>query len=405
MIRNNDIEDISTNKTGSALTGGPAGIGIRGDYGTDGNPGIEIRNNTIDTVENTSGGPEPTGITLKSFDGDAGFGFDSNGNLTSDPSSPPATDTDIINNDIRNITSNGGFATKGISVSGEFRDVDIIGNALDTIESPGGDARAITLSENSNNGGPFNFDIDDDGSGERLGPQDFTIENNEIVRDADDPRSVNVGGYETLGSNSVSGNIINSGAVTRFAGDQDGFQPGDEDTLNVTGNTFTDATADTYISLSNKSDLDAVFSDNTFQFSPNPVVNGSRIVSTGVRFNDQTFSGSTNQVTIERVAAADTSDFVLVTHRSSPGDNGNDIVDEVSEIGNKIGSSDILTGTSDSVAVDLTKNLDEDVTEVTETQTLITMLHVANDSGGTNFGNPITRNGAPVFDQAEITIN
>jgi hypothetical protein len=239
VIQDNVVRDVSTNSSGSALTGGPAGIGIRGDYGTDGNPGIEIRNNEIDNVENLDGGPEPVGITLKSFTGDAGFGFNSSGNGVTDPSSPPATDTDILDNEISNISSTGGFATKGISVSGEFEDVDIINNRLETIDSPGGDARAITLSENGGSYSGNKYDIDDDGNGERIGPQDFEISNNTISDvNAADSRSVNIGGYEQLDPHSVSQNTINDGTVARFAGEQPGFQPGDGNALNLSGNNF-----------------------------------------------------------------------------------------------------------------------------------------------------------------------
>jgi surface glycoprotein (TIGR04207 family) len=270
VISNNAIQDVSTDSTGSALTGGPAGIGIRGDYGTDGNPGIEISNNEIDNVENLEGGPEPVGITLKSFTGDAGFGVDSNGDSLTDPVSPPATDTDILNNEISNISSNGGFATKGISVSGEFEDVDIIDNQLKTVESPGGDARAITLSENSlkpDVPASYEYDIDGDGNGERIGPQDFDIRGNTISDvNASDARSINFGGYEKFGDHSITQNTINDGAVTRFAGDQPGFQPGDGDALNFSGNTFTSQDTDVYFDdPSQSADLNTVFESNTFE--------------------------------------------------------------------------------------------------------------------------------------------
>ena len=239
-IRDNVVQNISTDSTGNALTGGPAGIGIRGDYGTDGNPGIEISNNKIDKVENLGGGPEPVGITLKSFTGDAGFGFDSNGDSVTDTSSPPATDTDIRNNTISNISSNGGYATKGISVSGEFEDVDVINNGITDIEAPGGTALGITFNENGGSYSGNKYDIDDDGNGERIGPRNFTVESNEInVTNASDPRSLNIGGYEDLNGGDthlVENNSFLEGSVERYAKNQPGFQPGDEDTLNATNN-------------------------------------------------------------------------------------------------------------------------------------------------------------------------
>ena len=122
VIRNNVVRDISTNSSGGSLTGGPAGIGIRADYGTDGNPGIEIRDNTVSNVR-SDGSSNANGITLKSFTGEAGFGKDSGGNDAIDPSSPPATDTDVVGNDISNIDAGDGSGrhiAKGISVSGQF---------------------------------------------------------------------------------------------------------------------------------------------------------------------------------------------------------------------------------------------------------------------------------------------
>ncbi len=243
VIQNTTVENVSTQVTGSALTGGPAGIGIRADYGTDGNPGIEIKKNEISDVQN-SNGPEPVGITLKSFTGDAGFGFDSNGDPVTDASSPPATDTDIVNNTISNISSDGGYATKGISISGEFEDVDVINNDITGIESPGGTALGITLSENGDSYSGNKYDIDDDGSGERIGPRDFEIRSNTIDQvDADSPRAVNIGGYEDLngdGQNVVSGNNIEDGVVSRVFYTQPGFDADDADILDATENWWGD---------------------------------------------------------------------------------------------------------------------------------------------------------------------
>ena len=234
VIRDNVIQNVSTNSTGRALTGGPAGISIRADYGTDGNPGIEISGNDISNVQNGDG-PEPVGITLKSFTGDAGFGFDSNGDPVTDTSSPPATDTDIVNNTISDINStSGGYATKGISFSGEFEDVDVINNSLTDIISPGSTAIAITFSENNKGDNPedYKYDIDDDGNGERIGPRDFDVRNNEIGQvTASDARAVNIGGYEQLGDHSVTQNNINDGEVVRYFGNQAGFDPADADAL------------------------------------------------------------------------------------------------------------------------------------------------------------------------------
>jgi hypothetical protein len=86
---------------------------------------------------------------------------------------------------------------------------------------------------------------------------------------------VNFGGYEQFGDHSVSQNTINDGAVTRFAGEQPGFQPGDGDAVNFSGNTFTDNNTDLYFTdPSESSDLSAVLADNTFE-QPVTVENGT----------------------------------------------------------------------------------------------------------------------------------
>ncbi|OYR45653.1 hypothetical protein DJ74_15895 [Halorubrum sp. Ea8] len=239
VVRNNVVEDISTNSTGGSLTGGPAGIGIRGDYGTDGNPGIEISDNEVKNVQ-TSSSVNAAGITLKSFTGDAGFGRDSNGDSVSDPSSPPATDTDIRNNDISDIAGGGGSRTKGISVSGEFEDVLIKNNSITDISSSGSTTLAITLTENGGSFSGNGYDIDDDGNGERIGPRNFVIERNDIDNLTGLSGRVSalfIGGYEDLGDDhDVHFNNFLSGAVSRIFFDQDGFQEADADVLSANCN-------------------------------------------------------------------------------------------------------------------------------------------------------------------------
>jgi hypothetical protein len=122
-----------------------------------------------------------------------------------------------------------------------------------------------------------------------------------------------------------------------------------------------------------------------------------------VRFDDQTVENGSSSVNVASATFDGSEDFVIVVHQSSPGENG--VVDDTSEINGKIGSSDVLTSnTVSNVPVDLTKELDENLTQLSENQSLIAMLHFANDSGGTNFGSPIVRDGSPVFDQANITV-
>jgi hypothetical protein len=122
-----------------------------------------------------------------------------------------------------------------------------------------------------------------------------------------------------------------------------------------------------------------------------------------VQFDNQTVLSGSTKVTVANATFSGSKDFVLVVHQSSPGENG--IVDSPAEINEKIGSSDLLrNNTVSNVTVNLTKNLDANLTQLTQSQTLITMLHFANESGSTNFGSPIVRNETPVFDQANITV-
>ena len=239
VVRNNVVEDVSTDSTGGSLTGGPAGIGIRGDYGTDGNPGIEISDNEIKNVQ-TSSSVNAVGITLKSFTGDAGFGRDSNGDSVSDPSSPPATDTDIRNNDISDIAGGSGSRTKGISVSGEFEDVLIKNNSITDISSSGSTTLAITITENGGSYSDNKYDIDDDGNGERIGPRNVVIERNDIEDLTGQSGRISalfIGGYEDLGDDhDVHFNNFLSGAVSRVFFDQDGFQEADADVLSANCN-------------------------------------------------------------------------------------------------------------------------------------------------------------------------
>lgn len=241
VVQNNVVENISTQTTGQALTGGPAGIDIRADYGTSGNPGIEIRDNEITNVQSESS-VNAVGITLKSFTGDAGFGKNSSGNDVSDPSSPPATHTNIVNNDISNIAGGDGSRAKGISVSGEFEDVLVKNNSLNQISASGdGTALGVTLTENSQSFSGNQYDIDNDGNGERIGPRHFTIIGNEFDQiNAANPESVFTGGYEEYGNSYVRYNNI-SGPIVRWSfGDQPGFQVEDADTLDARLNWYGD---------------------------------------------------------------------------------------------------------------------------------------------------------------------
>jgi hypothetical protein len=103
-----------------------------------------------------------------------------------------------------------------------------------------------------------------------------------------------------------------------------------------------------------------------------------------------------------------TEKFNVVVHQAT--DDNDDGVIQTREIGVKIGESSALApGTNTDVAVNLTQQLtsSDDVSQLTENQTLVAMLHTTDTSDDDNIVHaaPLTRNGTPVFDQAEITIS
>jgi hypothetical protein len=288
-----------------------------------------------------------------------------------------ATGIDVTNNLFSNITSNDG--TDGNNANGVvLRDPngsDVLNNNFSSVDT------AVNIGSKTNNTASGTLLVKDN---------DFS--------DITQFGAVLVNNPDTSLDLDVNNNTVSSSNVGIFV-----FNASDDATFAIDDNSFQDFGGDDRFVDDQAGVLDLGEVKNDNQFSPTPVIDGPEIASTGVRFNNQSFSGSTDQVTVERATAADTTEFVLVAHKSSPGEDG--VVEGPSEIGGKIGSSAVLTGTPSSVNVDLTKNLDEGITEITQTQTLITMLHVADNSGETNFGSPITRNGTPVFDQAEVTIN
>jgi PGF-CTERM protein/PGF-pre-PGF domain-containing protein len=355
VIRNNVVQDISTNASGGSLTGGPAGIGIRADYGTGGNPGIEITDNTISNVQ-ADGSSNANGITLKSFTGEAGFGKDSGGNEATDPSSPPATDTDVVGNDISNIDAGDGSGrhiAKGISVSGEFEDVLVEGNDIAGLTAAGTGtnfARGITFTENGDSYSSNAYDVDGDGNGERIGPREFDIRNNDISHLSAGVfnSAIFVGGYEQFQSHAVNRNTISDGAVERVAGTRPGFQPGDGDALNASANTFEEERADLYYSDgSEAANLEAVVARNDFDSvdvivgstaitrppTDNEVLNVDRQSSVGTIQNavDSASAGNTIAVgsgTFDESVTIDTRNLTLIGPNVGLAGNSSDRIPE-----------------------------------------------------------------------------
>jgi hypothetical protein len=95
--------------------------------------------------------------------------------------------------------------------------------------------------------------------------------------------------------------------------------------------------------------------------------------------------------------------FVIVVHKTVGETYG-------SEIGPKIGKSDVLSaGTQHSVEVDLSQTLgpSDDMAELTESQSLVAMLHRADTTDGDDVthGAHITRDGAKVTSRAQLTVS
>jgi surface glycoprotein (TIGR04207 family) len=229
VLRNNTIEDIATNiSSHNPLAGSVSGLYVRAQYDS-----ITVEDNTIRNVNTKDDNSQnAVGLSFSSFIGDEAF-------ADTDPGSETAENTSVQNNVVTNITGAEGSRTKGISVSGEFDGLTIANNTVTAVSANITDSNifAITLTENPGKSGS---DIDGDGTNERIGPRNFEIRDNDIDElSGADEALVFVGGYEDLGDNHVveDNNFLDTDAgVSRFAQNQAGFNPGDEDTLDATSN-------------------------------------------------------------------------------------------------------------------------------------------------------------------------
>ena len=126
-----------------------------------------------------------------------------------------------------------------------------------------------------------------------------------------------------------------------------------------------------------------------------------------VTFTDQTISSGSSTLTVDTAQFGDQSipgeEFVVVVHKATGETYGE-------TIGSKVGESDVLSpGTRQSVEVDLSQTLgpSDDIAELTESQSLVVMLHRADttDGDGVNHGAHITRDGAKVTSRAQVTVS
>jgi hypothetical protein len=236
VVASNRIEDIGTNLSESdtgwgsnpPLTGAISGFYVRADYSR-----IDVRDNTVRNVSAPSQAPgRAAGLSFSSFIGDTAYKKE-----TEAENFGYARNTIVTDNTVKNISTPSG-RTKGISASGEFDGVVMKGNNVQNVDGVNNRAIGIGLTENPN--GP---DIDGDGKGERIGPRNFVLSQNNVdnIKTTDDgfSSSLFVGGFEDLGDNHrVTRNNFLSGAVERFAGQQDGYQIGDGDVLDARENYY-----------------------------------------------------------------------------------------------------------------------------------------------------------------------
>jgi hypothetical protein len=105
---------------------------------------------------------------------------------------------------------------------------------------------------------------------------------------------------------------------------------------------------------------------------------------------------------------------VIVAHTATDRDGDGDIqfsnANGNNEIGTKIGSSEIQSnGTQENIVVNLSKNVSagDNVDSLAEGQQIVMMLHVANESGDTNFGGSVKEadGETPVFDSNFVNVS
>lgn len=136
-------------------------------------------------------------------------------------------------------------------------------------------------------------------------------------------------------------------------------------------------------------------------------VNAPDIPTATVTFDDKTVPNGTSTITVES-AEFGGGEYNIVVHQTTDANGDGEI--QASEIGKKIGESEALpNGTATDISVDIGKQVagNDNVSQLTENQTLVAMLHTTNTSDGDNITHtsPITRDGTPVFDEADVVVS
>nr|AKY04272.1 hypothetical protein [uncultured haloarchaeon] len=137
-------------------------------------------------------------------------------------------------------------------------------------------------------------------------------------------------------------------------------------------------------------------------------------VTSEVNFNDNAAADGATSLTVDN--ATHDADFVIVAHTATDSDGDGDIqfnnANGNKEIGTKIGSSAIQSnGTQSNIEVNLSKNVSDgdniDSLAADDDQQIVMMLHVANESGDTNFGGNVKEadGETPVFDNNFVNVS
>jgi hypothetical protein len=137
-------------------------------------------------------------------------------------------------------------------------------------------------------------------------------------------------------------------------------------------------------------------------------------VTSEVNFNDNAAADGATSLTVDN--ATHDADFVIVAHTATDSDGDGDIqfnnANGNNEIGTKIGSSAIQSnGTQSNIEVNLSKNVSDgdniDSLAADDDQQIVMMLHVANESGDTNFGGSVKQadGETPVFDNNFVNVS
>jgi len=128
-----------------------------------------------------------------------------------------------------------------------------------------------------------------------------------------------------------------------------------------------------------------------------------------VTFENQTVQNGSTTVNVASATFNGSEAFNIVVHQAS--DDNDDGTIQASEIGQKIGESEALEPGSEprtNITVNISKQVadNDNVSQLTENETLVAMLHTTNTSDDDSIVHtaPITRDGTRVFDQADIGI-